>query len=1022
MGRLIQQRRRELRLFGTAFAGRGLAAALSGLAREMLAYDVDPASLARAAENAGDASKPKLHDLALLYGDYIAALEDYSDQASGLAFLAKAITEQGFLSGATVFVDGYSSFTTRELAVLTALMCRAGRLEVALAIDPTDLERAERGQDIFQNCRQSYKKLSEVARQLDIRVEQPLIFTGERGRFAQNPELALVERHCYHWDGEAVLQEKPRCLRVVAAADHREEVAAAGREILRLVRENGLRYRDISVITRDLHPYEDLLPEVFGELDIPYFADSKKPLLYHPVVELFRSALEIWAGEAHYRQVFRYFKTGLVPLSAAETDRLENYCLAHGVRHWQWQMEADWQYWRGREDHEEAQKRLAAINELRRRGAAALIHFLSAAPPAQGPVGPAALFSAVRGLFAELEVERTLKEWQLSALAAGRAEEAALHRQALERLKNFLAEAELMLSDCSFEARQLLPLLDAGCAALTLSLIPPGLDQVLVASLERSRNPELRAAIVLGANADVLPGHTVPPTLLTDNDREELVRAGIELAPNTQSRQMAEHYLAYIALTRSRNNLFIVYAQSGGDGESLQPSPLIKRLQRIFPALKTEHFGDPKDASELTGGKDTLSTLAQRLRAARQGKPLPALWRDVYNWYASEEGWQQELMRIAQGLDFMPYQGRLNGETCRALYGETIKSSVSRLEKFNACPFAYFASYGLNLKPRPVYEITALERGEMIHKALAESSRLLAQGGPSWEELDKKQAHILLTDVLAELFPGFLSGILDSSARYRYLAERLRDTLAYTLMLLAEQIRRGKFKPVAWEIAFGSKKTGALPPLTVDIGGGRRLEISGQIDRVDIAFAYKAVYARVIDYKSGKKALYPEDILSGLSLQLPVYLESVLENQSFFKGGSLLPAGLYYMAVQDEISSGPMPPAGEEFSPAGLRFSGLTVKDATAVRLADPKIKGHSKLIPVALSASGFYARSPGLFAEEFRELRLRLKDILRETAQSMAGGLAAVAPRRGLSSDPCTYCDHSALCGFDGEIKRARQ
>ena len=1045
MGRILQQRQRELKLFGTALAGHGLSAALVDLAGELLAYHVAPEFLARTAESFEGASQAKLHDLALLYGDYAAALEDYDDLPSGLAFLARAIGEQGFLSGATVFVDGYSSFTPREQAVLAALMRRAARLEIALALDPQALGQVARGPDIFHNCRQSYKKLLDTAQRLNVAVEPPLILNGAAGRFAHNRELALVERHCYPYGGGPAWREKPASLRVMAAANPREEVAAAGREILRLVREQGLRYREISVIARDLAPYEDLLPEVFGELDIPYFADSKKPLLYHPLVELFRAVLEIWSGQAHYRQVFRYFKSGLTPLSAAETDMLENYCLAHGVRHWQWQLEADWKYWRGRNRGEKLEdraadeppkksgsnierssgERLAEINSLRRRGAAPLINFLRAAPPADsqladGPLDTGALFGAIKALFAELDVERTLGEWQQAALAAGRAEEAALHRQALERLTGFWDEAQALLHGCRLEARQLLQLLDAGCAALTLSLIPPGLDQVLVASLERSRNPELRAAIVLGVNADILPKRAAPAPLLADHERAELARAGIELAPDTLARQMAEHYLAYIALTRSHDNLFLTYALNGAQGKAMQPSPLIKRLQRLFPALTVERFGEPLEASALTGGTDSLRALARQLRAARHGVPLPALWRDVYNWYAADERWHKELRRIKEGLDFTPHQGYLNEETRLACYPDVIQSSVSRLEKFNACPFAYFAAYGLSLKPRPVYEITALERGDIFHRALAELSSLLAQGDPSWQELDKEQAAALTARVLEGLLKNVLSGILDSTARYRYLAARLQDTVTATLLLIAEQIRRGRFLPAAWELPFGNRPGDTLPPLTVELANGRKLEINGQIDRVDVARSSSAAYARIVDYKSGKQTLYQADIISGLRLQLLVYLETVLDNPGFFQAGSLKPAGIYYMTVADELSSVPMPPAGAKNTPAGLRLSGLSIKDSLAVRLADPQINGHSKLIPVALSANGFYANSPGLTAEEFLELRGRLKDILRQTAQSMTNGLTAVAPQRSANFDACAYCDYRGLCGFDGEGKRA--
>ncbi|MCL1974551.1 MAG: PD-(D/E)XK nuclease family protein, partial [Firmicutes bacterium] len=570
-------------------------------------------------------------------------------------------------------------------------------------------------------------------------------------------------------------------------------------------------------------------------------------------------------------------------------------------------------------------------------------------------------------------------------------------------------------------ARQLVQLLDAGCAALTLSLIPPGLDQVLVASVERSRNPELRLVIVLGVNADTLPGCAVPTALLSDHERIKLSHSGIELAPGTVSRQMAEHFLAYIALTRSHEYLLLTYAQSNAQNKALQPSPLIKKLQKIFANLKIERFGEPHTAEELTGNTHTVNLLARHLKNERLGFTMPVFWQEIYNWYAAQESWQPQLKRIEQGLSFRPYAGRLSVENQKSLYGKTIVSSVSRLEKFNACPFAYFAAYILKLGPRPQYEFTALERGEIFHRALAHLSSLLAHNKPGWRELTQQQAAEVVEQVLAELLPNLLSGIMQSTARYRYQASRLQDTLSATLMIIADHIKHGYFVPVAWELPFGNNSASALPPLTIELSLGRKLEITGQIDRVDIAKpANGAAYVRIVDYKSAKRTLTKSDIENGLALQLPVYLETVLAHPQYFHEADLQPAGLYYMAVRDDYTAVSMPPAGQENSASTMRLSGITIKDAHAVRLADPQINGHSKFIPAALSSKGFYASSPGISEEEFREMRLQLTDILCKTAENMAGGLATIEPRRYNGFDACAYCDYRTFCGIDGETMRS--
>ena len=61
------------------------------------------------------------------------------------------------------------------------------------------------------------------------------------------------------------------------------------------------------------------------------------------------------------------------------------------------------------------------------------------------------------------------------------------------------------LGDECLELEDYALILSSGIEAIELGLIPPGLDQVLVGSLDRSRNPEVRVLFLLGANEGILP-------------------------------------------------------------------------------------------------------------------------------------------------------------------------------------------------------------------------------------------------------------------------------------------------------------------------------------------------------------------------------------------------------------------------------------------------------------------------------------------------------------------------------------
>src|SRR5699024_6761501 len=100
----------------------------------------------------------------------------------------------------------------------------------------------------------------------------------------------------------------------IAEAVHpRAEVEGTAQEILRLIREEGYRYRDMAVFIREPDTYHDLLDTIFGDYEIPFFIDDKRPMVNHALIEFIRSALDVVGGNWRYDAVFRLLKTGFIP-------------------------------------------------------------------------------------------------------------------------------------------------------------------------------------------------------------------------------------------------------------------------------------------------------------------------------------------------------------------------------------------------------------------------------------------------------------------------------------------------------------------------------------------------------------------------------------------------------------------------------------------------------------------------------------------------------------------------------------
>ena len=792
---------------------------------------------------------------------------------------------------------------------------------------------------------------------------------------------------------------RPRHIHLNYAADARSELAAVGRRIKRLVRERGWRYRDVSVICRDAAQYEYLLQPVFGGLDLPYFLDSHKPLLSHPLVELVRSALEVWTERPHYRQVMRYLKNPLSGLSAAEADRLDNYCLAHGVKFYHWPLES----WRFTPLDDEEPELAAQMDALRQKAWRPLQRFIDGAGESA-----VSLNRAILTLLEELDVRIRLRALQEQDMAAGRTEAAAAHAQAWDKLTGFLEESAALLGEESFSPDELRELYDAALSGLTFATIPPGLDQVLVASLERSRNPEIKAAFVIGVNEGLLPASLPPEGVFRDEEREWLAARGLRLAPDRVRRQLQENYLCYIALTRPGQELYLSYHLRDDEGQRLAPSPLLDKVRAVYPELQAE--ASVTGVEDIDGCPADLQLSASRLR--QEDGPL---WRAVTRLYGRDD--RGALHQVERGYYYAPATFRLQRETARRLYGSRLRSSVSQIERFRNCPFSYFATYGLRLKPRRSFELTPADRGDLFHFVLAEVGFSLAKNGISWRQLDEALARTLVDQALASYLPRFLSGIMSSSARYAYLQDRIRRALVTAVLMTAEHMKQGGFVPVAFELPFGRGEEG-LPPYVLRLEDGRELMLRGQIDRVDLAESVdgQTAYLRVVDYKTGRNKLRRPDIEAGLQLQLLTYLQVVMDNAARFTPLQARPAGVYYAHVHDDVV---LADDDQEIQP-GLKLQGMTVPVPEVARLSDRGVNGWSKLVNIYCTDKG--SLRTGLAENELEQLRQQVVDLLQDSASAMLDGVVAVSPLVDDDRNACAFCDHAGVCGFDRTAVSARR
>ncbi|NLY50901.1 MAG: helicase-exonuclease AddAB subunit AddB [Firmicutes bacterium] len=1026
---LVQKRRNELLLFGRSAGTPGFTERLASTLAELKLYNISPEMLLarlKFLEAKSEGQSPlagKLHDLALLYRDleeYLAPR--YTDPEAYLSHLATQLLQATSLQGSHVWVDGFSGFTPQEFQVLASLMRTAAQVEIALCLDHRELSRPLAETDLFHPTRETYQKLVALARAEGASLQPALVLddpTVLPPRFAAAPELAHLERSFFHYPARPWTGDAPG-LELTVAANRRVEVEAAARGMIQLARDKGLRWRDMALIVRDLETYQDLITAVLTDYGIPHFVDRKRPVLHHPLSQLVLAALEVFTTNWSYEAVFRALKTDLFPLSRSQVDYLENYVLAYGIRGQCWLQKEDWTF---HEADEHAVHYWRAVESLRRRVVAGFQPLTRVCQRGDQVTG-GDLTAALWTFLSELKVGSTLEGWARQAEEQGDLAAAQEHTQAWSGFLDLLDELLIGLGDTLLTPVEYAEILASGLESLRLGLVPPSLDQVLVGGLERSRHPNVRAAFVLGINDGVLPGRVKEDAVFTDREREDLKATGLELAPTSRQNQFHEDYLTYIALTRASEFLWLSFPLADEEGRALTPSRVITRLRSLFPHLvelyaAAEPSGVPaEDLSFLSTPERAAGYLAGQLRLARAGQALGPVWAAVYQYLSSEPNLQQFLPRALAGLQYNNRVDPLPRTLARQLYGTPVRTSVTRLEGFASCPFSHFAVYGLKLRERQEYGLDLPSLGLFTHSVLRRLTEDLLQAGRDFADLTPEETESLVTEKVERLVPEFASGILASSARFRYLSRRLTRLINGAVQILVEQARRGGFRTRAAELRFGFE--GELPGLTLSLPEGGELILTGQIDRLDVATgADGRNYLSIVDYKSSDHKVSLLEVYHGLSLQLFVYLLAVLAGSEVMGLTSPLPAAVFYFTLNEKLIKTNGPVTLEEAAQLRLkafRLEGLVRADKEVLLLLDKEAAGgQSSVTGIALKKDGSLKKNPRSIPDTGFDLLLKFVQAkAQQLATAILQGEAQVAPVKQGDATACQFCALGTVCHFD--------
>ncbi len=978
----------QLRMYGGARRRAALQSQLLEAVTECKTACVTPEELLGAAEHCEGVLADKLHDMALVLAAYDTVISGgRADPTDKLTRLAERI-EEADVAHIRFYIDGFTDFTAQQLRIIDALLGKGCDVTVCLTCDPHD-----GANEVFAIPRATLGLLERAARERGQQFDT-VVCGSER-------EPTPLEFYCdnlftYTRDR---MEDSENALRLYTADSMAEECAFAAAKCVELVRDTGCRWRDIAVAVRGFDAYEMQLTAAFRRCGVPLYLTKRTSVMEKPLVQLIASAYEIIGGGWDPDDVFGYLRTGLTGMSAADCDLLESYVLLWNLRGNAWLREGDWRmHPKGYEENytpadEEVLRR---VNVLRRTVAAPLKAFAEETEAAEDGHGQV---KALVHLVETLGVDRLL------AVRGDLLEEAGYSQQAEECEKLWeitltaLEQFDSILGNTATDTDSFSRLFLMMLNRYDVGTIPIGVDRVGVGELDRMRRRNLRHLIVLGADDEHLPRPAEGGGVFTVDDRSRLLEAGLDLGTCGEAELWREFGLIYNCLTLPKESLTLCYSTNG----ETRPSIVFNRAKALFD--KTAERVDPARCRAVSPA-GTLELAAFSLRDGAEPMALAAA-----EYVRETQGEQLELLYHAAEQS----RGRLSSEGVRNLYGDTLRLSASRIDRFNSCPFSYFMEYGLKAKPRQAAAFAPPEMGTFMHYVLEHVAKDAgALGG--FDQVDDHTLRQLTDKHIGEYISRFMDDFKEKSPRFVYLFRRLTKDVRAVVSDMAAELRKSSFVPLDFELNFGDENN--IPPMVIGEGEAS-LTLTGIADRVDGWVHEGKLYLRVVDYKTGKKEFALSDIWHGMNLQMLLYLFTLEKFGEQRYGMEVVPAGVLYVPAFHKNLVEKNKLSDEEIAARQQKKhlrSGLLLNDETVLQAMEAG--SEYEFLPVTVKKRGSSVPDALATAQQLGVLAGHIEQTLQKLAAELGGGSIAAAPSfKSARNNACVYCQYKGMCGFeDGE------
>ena len=971
---------------------------------EFKKHGITPDTLKSVIDNTEDRYlKSKLNDMFCVYEKYAEEISSkYIDENDNLTLLAQRLDLIHDFDDSIIYIDEFVGFTHQEYEIIKKLLKVAKEVNITVCTDDINVSQ-NKDTDIFYSNKMTLDKLFYIAKSQNIQIEKS-VFLNEIHRF-KNDELNHLEENIYAFPYKKYNKDIQN-IQLFLAKNQYSEIEDVAKKIVKLIRNNGYRYKDISVITKDLDGYSNLCKAIFAKYDIPVFIDEKKDLSQNVLVQYILSFINVFSKNWSANSVLEYLKTDLInEIDEFDIWKLENYVLKWGIKGSKW-YNGEWIF------HDETEEEIEKILHIREKIITPLLNLK------KDLVKKKDVKSITQKLYEfliENKINTNIEKKLIELENIGEVEKAKEYETSYKIIMDVMDDLVSVLGDEKVTFEKYADILKIGLGNSGLGKIPGTQDEVTVGDVDRSRSHKVKAVFIIGLNDGMFPNVNKNEGFFNDKDRELLKQKGAELAKGTLEKLYDDNFNIYKAFSTAEEKLFLSYSSSDIEGKSLRPSILVNRVKKIFPKIE-EQSDILEIQSEIITEMSTFEELLQKLSKFRDGEEIENKWFEIYNYYEQNEEWQEKLKNSIKALNYNIVPEKINEENIQKLYGDTLKTSVSRLEQYQSCPFSYYLKYGLNLSERQEFKVQLLDTGSFMHDVIDCFFDKLQQRNIKIKELEKESIDKLVDEIISEKLNLKKNYIFTSVPKYVVLANRLKKVIKKSMTYIVDSLKYSDFAVMGHEMEF--KKGKEYPAIEITLENGKKVEVTGKIDRIDIAKTAEGNYIRIIDYKSSAKDINLNEVVAGLQIQLLTYLDAVCSIED------LIPAGALYFNLIDPSIKATKQLDDEKLEDEirkQFKMKGLILADVDIVKKMDKTLEtGNSNIIPAYINKDGNLAnKSSTITRTQFENLQKYTNKIIKQISNEILTGNISVKPYYKLKQGktPCEYCKYKSICNFNTGI-----